>query len=154
MAADAQLTYYLFEGILVGTVGQRRFHIPALSGGGGGSTKSPSADSTNNPYMTGLKTSDTKDGHRHGGAIPVGKYTIATPVHNPHLGLAAQLTPSGSQPMYGRGGFYIHGRGPHGSDGCIVALNAAQFTVLMGALEASKGGQLHVEDSMEGAQFA
>jgi hypothetical protein len=152
---NAQLTYYLFEGILVGTVGQSRFHIPALSGGGGGSTKSAPADSTNNPYMTGLKTSDTKRaGHRHGGAIPVGKYTISAPVHNPHLGLAAQLTPSGRQPMYGRGGFYIHGHGPHGSDGCIVPLQVGQFKDLMRALATSNGGQLHVEDSMEGAQFA
>ena len=154
MSLDTQLTYYLFEGILVGNVGERRFHIPALSGGGGGSTKSPAADSTNNPYMTGLKTGETKDGHRHGGAIPVGKYRISPPVHNPHLGLAAQLTPSGTQPMYGRGGFFIHGRGPHGSDGCIVPLHVGEFKALMGALRASKGGRLHVEDSMEGARFA
>ena len=150
----AQLTYYLFEGVLVGTADGRPFHILALSGGGGGSTKAAPADSTNNPYMTGLKTRDSKKSHVHGGAIPPGKYIIAVPAQHPHLGRSAQLTPVGSQPMYGRGGFYIHGRGPHGSDGCIVPLNTQQFAELMQALERVKGGALRVEEAMGGARFA
>jgi hypothetical protein len=31
----------------------------------------------------------------------------------------------------GRDGFYIHGAGPHGSDGCIVPTDKGQFQVLM-----------------------
>jgi type VI secretion system (T6SS) effector TldE1-like protein len=150
----AQLTYYLFEGVLVGTADGKQFHISAASGGGGGSTKSAPADSTNNPYSTGLKTLEAKKNHVHGGAIPPGKYTIAAPSQHPHLGRSAQLVPAGSQPMYGRGGFFIHGRGPHGSDGCIVPLHPQQFTQLMQALEHSKGGALRVEEAMGGGRFA
>jgi hypothetical protein len=36
--ATADLTYYIFEGVLTGFVGAQRFHMTALSGGGGGST--------------------------------------------------------------------------------------------------------------------
>jgi hypothetical protein len=150
----AQLTYYLFQGLLVGTADNRFFHIPALSGGGGGSTKSAPADSANNPYRTALKTRETDQGHVHGGPIPPGRYMIAAPAQHPHLGHSAQLTPAGSQPMYGRGGFYIHGRGVHGSDGCIVPLFADQFADLMRALEQSNGGVLQVDESMGGERFA
>jgi type VI secretion system (T6SS) effector TldE1-like protein len=151
---SAHLTYYLFEGLLVGTAGSRRVHITALSGGGGGSTKATPAPSTNNPYMTGFKTIDTKTQHVHGGPIPPGKYVITTPNRHPHLGRAAQLTPCGPQPMYGRSGFYIHGRGVHGSDGCIVPLDTTEFDHLMTALEHSRGGTLYVEEAMGGDRFA
>ena len=53
---SAELTYFIQEGVLVGKVGERPFHILALSGGGGGSTKSSPAASTNNPYMEGFRT--------------------------------------------------------------------------------------------------
>ena len=151
---SAQLTYYVFEGVLVGVLDNHRVHIPALSGGGGGSTKSSPADTTNNSYMTGLKTADTKGKHIHGGAIPLGKYAIAMPAQHPHLGRSARLAATGGQSMYRRDGFFIHGRGPHGSDGCIVPLDAGQFTKLMEALEKSKGGFLWVEESMGGTRFA
>jgi hypothetical protein len=36
---QANLTYYIFEGVLTGTAGGRGFNMSALSGGGGGSTQ-------------------------------------------------------------------------------------------------------------------
>jgi hypothetical protein len=153
--ANADLTYYIFEGVLTGFVGAQRFHMTALSGGGGGSTKVSPVSSTNNPYQEGLKTTDSvkTGGHVHGGPIPPGTYLIQKPAKHPHLGLSARLDHRHWRPM-GRDGFYIHGRGPHGSDGCIVPLIQPEFTALMGALTNSNGGVLVVAETMDGSRFA
>jgi|ERR1700693_476335 len=153
MAID--LTYYIVDGILAGTGGGRIFHMEALSGGGGGSTRNATTDATNNPYMEGLKTAGKAKtvGHLHGGPIPPGTYAIQTPAKHPHLGLSAQLVHSHWSPM-GRSGFFIHGRGPHGSDGCIVPLHRNQFMDLMSALTKSGGGVLVVQEAMDGSRFA
>lgn len=157
---SAQLTYYIFEGVLVGFAGGKTFHIMALSGGRGGTTiKGVETFAVNNPYMTGLETTyrvvSGKLVHGkadvHGGPIPTGRYHIDAPAHHPHLGLAARLTASGRG---GRGGFFIHGRGPHGSDGCIVPLNKSQFNGLMAALKKDSGGTLYVEQAMGNSGFA
>jgi hypothetical protein len=151
----ANLTYYIFEGLLTGIIDGRLYHVPALSGGGGGSTKHAGEASTNNPYMEGMTTSATVDPkrHVHGGPIPPGKYKIEKPAHHPHLGLSAKLVHPKWHPM-GRAGFYIHGRGPHGSDGCIVPLDSSQLQSLLNALAQSNGGTLAVEESMGGDRFA
>jgi len=149
------LTYYVLEGLLVGVSGARMFHILALSGGAGGSTKKSVTDAVNNPYMEALKTKGAaaSKGHVHGGPLPPGKYVVHTPAHHPHLGLSARLDHPRFRPM-GRDGFYIHGRGPHGSDGCIVPLDKAQFNDLMKALTDSHGGTLVVEETSDGTRFA
>jgi hypothetical protein len=54
----------------------------------------------------------------------------------------------------GRDGFYIHGRGPHGSDGCIVPLDKTEFSNLMKALTKSHGGTLVVEETADGTRYA
>ena len=149
---QASLVYYIFEGLLVGFIGTKLVHVAAMSGGAGGSTKHRPTDVANNPYMEGLKTVSGKAGHTHGGPIPPGRYTIAEPARHPHLGLSAALI--AYCPTMGRGGFYIHGRGPHGSDGCIVPLEKSQFDKLMSALEASKGGSLWVQETMGDERFA
>jgi hypothetical protein len=129
----ANFTYTVFTGVLVGMADRKFFHINALSGGGGGSTKHQ-APNANNLYLFGLKTIDRKKNHIHGGPLPPGRYKIERPRKHPHLGLSARLIPASENSMLGRGGFYIHSRGPHGSDGCIVPLE--KFKVLMDALEA------------------
>ena len=148
----ANLTYYIFEGVLVGNAGGRSFHLLALSGGGGGSTKSRPAASMNNPYMTALKTTSPGAQHQHGGPLPSGWYKILKPAQHPHLGRSALLEPRIPNAMMGRGGFFIHGRGPHGSDGCIVPLS--QFKELMDALDQSGGGTLRVEEGLGASRFA
>jgi len=152
---SANLTFSIVEGLLAGTIGRRMFHMTAVSGGGAGSTRNQPATSANNPYMEGLKTvGDSKSlGHVHGGPIPPGLYKVHTPSHHPHLGLSARLDHPRFKPM-GRDGFYIHGRGPHGSDGCIVPLDVSKFNELMAALKGSKGGTLFVEETVEGWRFA
>jgi hypothetical protein len=154
-AGTAHLTYYIFEGVLVGMADSRFVHISALSGGGGGSTKNPTSDSANNPYLYGLKEVDlkfknkSKNIHVHGGPIPPGRYRIVPPAHHAKLGLSAKLEPLQKLPNE-RGGFYIHGTGPHGSDGCIV-VGRSDLAVLMHELKASRGGSLVVCQAMESA---
>jgi len=151
----AYLTYYIWEGLLTGVINGRLFHMSALSGGAGGSTQRRTTDAANNPYMEGLKTTGAAKakGHTHGGPIPPGSYTIKKPGQHRHLGLSAQLVHPRWKPM-GRDGFYIHGRGPHGSDGCIVPLAPHNFQELMSALTTTNGGELVVQESMSGDRFA
>lgn len=150
----ADLTYYIYEGLLTGIVNGRLVHISAVSGGGGGTTRNKTAFSMNNPYMEGLKTVGNGKHHVHGGPIPPGSYDIETPSHHPHLGLSARLDSLSGKPPMGRDGFFIHGRGPHGSDGCIVPLDPHEFTRLMDALTITHGGRLVVAETMDGSRFA
>jgi len=152
MSEKANFTYYIYEGVLAGIAGGKMFHLTALSGGGGGSTKNKPQISVNNPYATGLKTSGVGAKHQHGGPLPVGWYTIARPAQHPHLGRSARLSPKNLKLMMGRDGFYIHGRGPHGSDGCIVPTSGLKE--LLDALDASDGGTLRVEESLSQVRFA
>jgi hypothetical protein len=105
--------------------------------------------------MEGLQTAGKASaiGHVHGGPLPPGKYIVSKPGHHPHLGLSAKLAHPHFHPM-GRDGFYIHGQGPHGSDGCIVPLQKSQFRDLMTALTKSNGGTLIVQETMSGDMFA
>jgi hypothetical protein len=153
---SASLTYYIWEGVLVGRANGVFFQLFAASGGGGASTRNPPALSANNPYEVGLQTHGkaTQKLHVHGGPIPPGPYRVARPTVHPLVRLSARLTPTGGQPMFGRSGFLIHGPGPHGSDGCIVLEDRRQLAPLLAALDASGGGTLHVEEAMYGQRFA
>ncbi len=142
---SASLTFYISEGLLTGLAAGHMIHLRAMSGGGGGSTKHGGDADTDNPASTGVKETAT----RRGGPLPVGKYKIHAPSRRAHLGLCAQLDPYDKEQaahMFGRGGFFIHGRGPLGSDGCIVPMES--FAVLMGYLGADRGGVLVVSASM------
>lgn len=56
------------------------------------------------------------------GSIPNGIFEVGVPHHSAHLGQCAALNPvQGS--LMGRGGFYIHGEGKIGSEGCIIPIN-------------------------------
>ncbi len=85
--------------------------------------------------------------HVHGGPIVPGLYTIEMPTHRPGLGFCARLVPAPGQNMHGRGGFHIHGRGHHGSDGCIVPARPQDFHSLMANLTKAGGGKLRVTAS-------
>jgi hypothetical protein len=149
----AQLTYYIFEGVLAGFIGTQMIHVIAWSGGAGGSKRksAPVPSVVNNPYLYGLKAvGKPKDpAHVHGGPIPPGRYHIYAPSEHPKLGLSSFLEPLQRLPN-NRGEFFIHKQGPHGSDGCIVPADES-FDELMKKLKASGGGGLHVCQSMDGA---
>jgi hypothetical protein len=142
---SASLSYYISEGLLTGLAAGHMVSLRAMSGGGGGSTKHGGNTDTNNPSSTGLKETSA---HR-GGPLPAGRYKIAAPSRRAHLGLCAELDPYDKDQgahMFGRGGFFIHGRGPLGSDGCIVPMES--FAELMGYLTKDRGGVLVVFATM------
>lgn len=150
----ANLTFYISEGVLTGTAHGHMVNLTAVSGGGGGSRLHAGSSDTNNPASEGLKEGSGKHGVR-GGPLPSGRYKVLPPSHHRTLGLSARLDPydhAQAEHMHGRGGFYIHGRGPRGSDGCIVPMEG--FADLMAALTRDRGGVLLVADRMGGGVAA
>jgi hypothetical protein len=150
-----ELTYYIQEGLLVGYAGGGFIHIFAGSGGGAGSKVRRTSWTANNPYATGVKTAGKKDSprHRHGGPLPLGKYTINPSAIHKGLGRSCFLEPDSRNYMGNRRNFYIHGRGRHGSDGCIVPFEKWGF--LLDQIDKDNGGTLHVVETMDmGVRFA
>lgn len=138
----ANLTFYIAEGLLVGAAGGHMWHVEARSGGGGGARKNPGGNAdTDNPGSVAVAES-----HDHrGGPLPPGRYRVGSPSVHKGLGYSAALTPYDTDQkahMFGRSGFYIHGRGPKGSDGCIVPMES--FGPFMAALAKDRGGMLTV----------
>ncbi len=107
------------------------------------------------PYATHQRRS----GSQRGGAIPPGVYTIGRPFLT-GIHYRARLIPHGSLPN-DRGGFQIHGRGEHGSDGCIVPLFSSEhgeywkaYDRFMADLAKDGGGTLVVIEAQGGGLFA
>lgn len=156
--SKANLTYYLFEGLLVGTLNGRGVMMSSVRSGGAAGSKTKGrtqASVVNNPYRTGQKAGDH---HRIiGGPIPLGAYSIGPPTGSGYA-RRARLTPSMGEAAFtkatGRGGFLIHFTGPIGSDGCLVPTDASEFTRLMDGLAADGGGILHVLESTNDGRFA
>jgi hypothetical protein len=145
----ANLTFYIADGLLVGTAGGHMWHLEARSGGGGGARKNPDGNAdTDNPGSVSVKES----GHHRGGPLPPGRYRIGTPSKHKGLGYSAALSPYDAEQktqMFGRSGFFIHGRGPKGSDGCVVPMES--FGPFMAALAKDHGGVLTVAPHIGGA---
>src|SRR5207249_4260331 len=102
------LTFYIAEGLLVGTAGGHVWHLSARSGGGGGARGNPEGNAdTDNPSSVSVKES----GRHRGGPLPPGRYRIGTPATHKGLGYSAVLAPYDAEQkahMFGRSGFYIH----------------------------------------------
>jgi hypothetical protein len=150
----AQLTYFIFEGVLVGTFGVDFIHLTAWSGGGGGAKKLRPNENANNPYMYALRA--IEDNHKRpilrGGPIPPGSWRVRPP--GPYHGfkkMVCVLEPQFAPPN-SRGGFLIHSQGDKGSDGCIV-LPDDRFDDVMNKLKQSAGGHLQVCQAMEDSVF-
>ena len=158
----AQLSYFIFEGVLTGYIGADFYYNQvAVSGGAAGSRDSPAnrkhgfikaaphTDDANNPYRYAVQE-NAKSGTR-GGPVPPGSYTIHPPGLHINLGPSAKLTiPAGQHQVNHRDGFYIHGQGPKGSDGCIV-LQKPALDSLLEKLRKSGGGHLQVFQAMDAA---
>ena len=71
------------------------------------------------------------------------------------MGRCAKLTPQKGMATLNRDGLFIHGRGRHGSDACIVPiLDRTEFQRFMDLLDEDSGGTLYVDESIEGYRFA
>jgi hypothetical protein len=109
------LTYNIVEEMLAGSIDDTWISAHVVSGGRAGSKTRGAVNPflANNPYATGVKTT----ARNPGGPLIMGKYTLKT--HESHANWI-RLLPFTDNNMKGRDGFAIHGRGPRGSDGCLV----------------------------------
>lgn len=160
-----QLEYYIIERALLGSIGGKRLHMFALSGGGGGSRGKRGIFPTevvNNPYFESKppKHAESDPKHEHGGPLPLGWYTVSPPrastkAERAQMGRCAKLTPRKWTNMMNRRGMFIHGQGLHGSDGCIVpVVEKKEFHAFMDSLDREGGATLYVGESIEGYRFA
>jgi hypothetical protein len=123
----AELTYNIASGQLTGRIDGVSISASAGSGGRSG-TKTAGALNwwlANNPLATGVKLSSDKS--RPGGPLPLGEYKVV--LHESRQNWL-RLVPLDEAAMHGRSGMAIHGRGPRGSDGCIVPTDFAVVTQL------------------------
>ena len=118
------LVYNIVEQTLTGSIDSVSICAQAGSGGRAGSKTAGAVNMllANNPYAVDVK----KAGKRPGGPLPRARYRLRT--HEKHANWI-RLTPlqEDGHLLRGRDGFAIHGRGPWGSDGCIVP---SDFTVV------------------------
>lgn len=112
---DTDLVYNIVEELLLGSIDGVFISSRSVSGGRAGS-KLPGVVNpflANNPYATHVK----KGVSTPGGPIIMGKYRLKVHELRPAW---IRLVPFAENAMGDRSGFAIHGRGSHGSDGCIV----------------------------------
>ena len=124
------LTYSIATERLSRSVGDARFDLRAVSGGGLGS-KAGKAEYHPSSWSTSRQASKSKK--VRGGPIPAGHYSAMKPARHPRLGRSSflaqtatallQVDPSSSVGLRvtSRGGFLIHGRGRNGSDDGFVS---------------------------------
>ena len=127
------LTYSIAREWLEGSIGTDRFAMRAWSGGGRGRTGS-GADRDAGSYDVFRKTRHSKG--VHGGPLPPGLYICRHVPQHATFGECIfllqmptalfQVDDKANIRFYDRDGFFIHGRGAHGSDGCIVPESNAE----------------------------
>lgn len=137
------LQYSIVKQWLSGSVGSKEFSMQAWSGGGRGRT-SGVAEASFDSYNEFRKK---KTGVR-GGPLPPGHYICKHVEHHKTFGecifleqtITSLLSIDGSANIafYDRDGFFIHGRGPQGSDGCIVPDDKKERLALNKAIRAAK----------------
>lgn len=123
------LTYSIATELLRGTITNQEFIIHTLSGGRRGSTTPGAPQHTPASYDSFRQTRHDKG--VHGGPLPPGIY-ICRYVANHHkfhecifldrtLTAMLRVDSDARIRIYPRDNdFFIHGAGPHGSDGCLV----------------------------------
>jgi hypothetical protein len=133
------LVYLIADERLYGKVNQKHFDMKAYSGGGRGSTQGRDEHSEAS-FDYRIRKISEEAGER-GGPIPPGIYMVQRSEKNPTLGEANKLvsaTAHWTTPGRGYsfpGGFYIHGRGRYGSDGCIVPDQPSQRRALVNEID-------------------
>jgi hypothetical protein len=144
-----QLSYSIARELLEGSIGTEKFALRAWAGGARGQTGS-GAEHSYSSYDVFRQTRHSKG--IHGRPLPPGLYICRYINQHPHFAecIFLEQTPTAlfqidmnaNVRFYDRSGFYIHGRGPHGSDGCIVPENNAERLRLNKAVKNASGGVL------------
>lgn len=141
------LKYSIRDEVLFGTVGGKSFSMKAFSGGGRGSTDGMELHDLKH-WSTTKKAPPAFSRKSRGGPLPVGLYLAQYYGIHEHLGRCAILMQTLSSLLHAdpwsdigvsvtdRSGFYIHGSGPKGSDGCIVPSKSSDLKALLDALKA------------------
>jgi hypothetical protein len=122
-----ELTYNIASGLLTGRIDDVFISAYAGSGGRAGS-KTPGSLNwwlANNPLATHVK--QAANNANPGGPLPMGVYKVILHEHRKNW---LRLIPVDQAAMFDRAGMAIHGRGPHGSDGCIVPTDFAAVVLL------------------------
>jgi hypothetical protein len=148
------LIYDIFAERLYGVVGCQQFSMYAVSGGGRG-RRNGLVDVS---FKSRLST--TEEGiNQRGGPLPSGEYECEYLANHPpfheciHLRLLTSvdrltLTKVGGHRALNS--FYIHSRGPKGSDGCIVPFNDVDRHRLNRAIKDNPGTHLTVFNARYG----
>jgi len=124
------ITYSIAREWLEGLIGKQTFSMRAFSGGGRG-RKGSGAMHDWDSYDVFRKEKNVPSGkHTHGGPLPPGIYICRYVANHPKFHECVfleqtitsifDLDAQANIRFYHRDAFYIHGRGEHGSDGCIV----------------------------------
>ena len=142
------LKYSIMDEILYGTIDGESFSMRAFSGGGRGSTSGMELYDLKH-WSSRKKAPPIFNKDERGGPLPIGFYLVEYYGVHEHLGRCASLgqtllsllqtdysSPIGLS-VTDRSGFYIHGRGPKGSDGCIVPANKVDLKNLLDAIESA-----------------
>jgi hypothetical protein len=128
---DADICYNIATGRLDGQIDGHFVSMTAVSGGRSGS-KTPGTLNywlANNPFATRVKLTSRVPG----GPLPLGIYAVRTHESTQNW---LRLIPADSAMMFGRDGMAIHGRGPRGSDGCIVPMDFSNLVRLYSLVSA------------------
>jgi hypothetical protein len=159
----ARITYNAASQLLSGVIGETRFNDIAYSGGSRGHKATTSAKATRYLHASSLNESmgrlattreiyDKKSDRysQRGGTIPPGHYLCVylsnykdfhecirlEPMRDAH----AILSPFARHGIvHHRGGFFIHGHGPKGSDGCLVLANETRRKLLNQVVKGFQG---------------
>ena len=144
------LKYSISGESLYGTIGDQTFSMKAFSGGGRGSTAGLERHDLKH-WSTRKKAPPAFSPKERGGPLPVGMYLVQYYGVHEHLGRCAHLMQTLTSLLHAdpwsdtgvsvtnRSGFYIHGRGRRGSDGCIVPSIGTDLTLLLDAIESAEG---------------
>jgi len=158
----AVLTYDATAERLRGTIGTASpFDMRAFSGGSrghkpvsGSLAKKYHHDEARSTTSRLATTREEKDGGgnyvQRGGTLPPGHYVCRYVQHHKSFGECLFLDPCRDAQVihspfalnpivHGRGGFYIHGAGPKGSDGCIVPASDSERRRLDRAVKNFRG---------------
>lgn len=166
-----KLYYYIQEGEIDVYSIKNIFLYNCFAGSGGGayagknSSVLVSEDSRNNVCHLNISTVFNKNNEIlvRGGPIVPGEYTFESDVlgdvssisDNRYVSLSPNIKTRKNIKLLGRkGGFRIHCRGGHGSDGCIVPQKREDFWKILDYISKSDGGTLTVKKSRDGMEWS